>query len=175
MTIGAAECCPASVRFYKPDGLALGFAESFGTTGEWVERTLPVTGTYKILIDPKDENAGSATLRLWNAPADTTAAIAFGGSATLTLGTPGQNGKLTFSGTAGHSITLTESAVSIGTNGCCSTEVSLRGPTGVAVGVERFFGTNGGSQTWTLPATGTYTVVVDPIGAATGSATFALA
>jgi len=75
---------------------------------------LPVTGTYSINIDPADSSTGQITLTLYDVPADPTASITIGGSpVTVTTTTPGQNAKLTFSGTAGQRVNLQMTGVTI--------------------------------------------------------------
>jgi hypothetical protein len=52
--------------------------------------------------------------------------------------------------------------------------VSILKPDGTRLVSPTYVGTNGRSLTTTLPAAGTYSVVVDPQGAATGGMTLAL-
>jgi hypothetical protein len=93
---------------------------------------------------------------------------------TFAIGTPGQNARLTFSGTVGRTVTLSASGVTIGTSGCCSTQLSVLKPDGTRLVVPTYVGRNGRSLTMTLSVTGTYAVVVDPQYAATGAMTLAL-
>ncbi|HEY7195619.1 MAG TPA: hypothetical protein VH306_00360 [Gaiellaceae bacterium] len=176
VTIGSSDCCSANVRILKPDGTGLTFPQPFGTNGGFLEPvTIPAAGTYKVLVDPVDEAAGGASVNLYSVPADTTSAITIGGpTVAVSLPTPGQQRKLTFSGTTGQTVTLTASSVTIGPSDCCSTLVALKGQSGASIGGFMVFGTTGGSQAWVLPSTGTYTLVVDPQGASTGNATFGL-
>ena len=51
--------------------------------------------------------------RVYNVPADATAAGAIGSTTVNTVGTPGQNAAMTFTGTAGQRVSLTASVVSI--------------------------------------------------------------
>lgn len=174
-TIGASDCCGATVAIRKPDGTFLAPNESFGTEGEFVEpRTLPVTGTYTIVLDPYEANTGSATLKLYDVPADTQAPIAVGGSVAVTISTPGQSARLTFSGPASQRVTVTLSNVTIGSSTCCGMQVSIFEPDGSRLS-SAILGTTGGSLSALLPMSGSYTIVIDPIGAATGGATVALA
>jgi hypothetical protein len=86
-----------------------------------------------------------------------------GGSAVaVTLSTPGQNGTLTFNGTASQQVT-----VSLTSNlfGWVTVRLLKRDGSTLA----RQFGFGNGNLAQTLPSTGTYTIVVDPSAAAVGS------
>ena len=69
VTIGTSSCCSARVSILKPDGSTLVFPTPFGTSGGFVDtRSLPVSGTYTILVDPQLADVGSATLTLYDVP-----------------------------------------------------------------------------------------------------------
>jgi hypothetical protein len=87
----------------------------------------------------------------------------------LSLATPGQNARVTFDGTAGRAITLKLSSVTFS-----SAYVSILKPDGSALVSNALVSTGGRTITATLPSDGTYTIVIDPQGAATGSATLTL-
>jgi len=86
-----------------------------GTSGGYIDTiVLPATGTYTVVLDPRGDATGSTTVTLYDVPADITDAVVVGGSAaTVNIGTPGQNGAVTFSGTAGQRVRLAMSGVSI--------------------------------------------------------------
>jgi hypothetical protein len=86
----------------------------------------------------------------------------------VTVTTPGQTARLSFDGVAGQSVTATLSGVTIP-----SGTLQILRPNGVPVAVASFT-TAGGTVRTTLPADGTYTVFVDPVNAAVGSATVRL-
>ena len=68
-----AGCCSIKVSITKPDGTALVAATSMGTSGGYIDvKSLPTTGTYTILVDPQLAAIGSATLQLYDVPADAT-------------------------------------------------------------------------------------------------------
>ena len=104
------------VEFLQPDGtlLAATYLSGGGTFLEPI--SLPVSGTYAIVVDPTSGSGGTVTVRLYDVPADTTATIAAGGSATVTTAAPGQNGTLTFTGTVNQrvSVKLTSASVTSG-------------------------------------------------------------
>ena len=176
VTVGTSSCCSAKISILRPNGSSLVSGTFVGTNGGFVDtKSITITGTHTILVDPQGAATGSITLRLHDVPPDLGGALSIGGAPlSFTMGTPGQNAKVTFSGTAGRTVTLTAGSVTIGTSGCCSTMVSILRPDGTRLVSPTYVGTNGRSLTTTLPATGTYAVVVDPQGAATGGITLTL-
>ena len=132
VTIGTSTTGSLKVSITKPDGTALVAATSMGTSGGYIDvKSLPATGTYTILVDPQLAVIGSATLQLYDVPADLTPSITAGGApVTITTTIPGQNAKLTFAGTAGRRISLTVSGVTIGTSTTGSLKVSITKPDG---------------------------------------------
>src|SRR5919204_251573 len=171
LKISSVTISSALVSILKPDGTALVAASSFGTAGKFIDRTtLPVTGTYTILVDPQGTAIGGATLTLYDVPADVTGSITPGGAAvTVTTTTPGQNAKVTFSGTAGRRISL-----KVGPT-CCSLKVSILKPDGTALVAATAIGTAGGFiDVKSLTVTGTYTIVVAPQSSAVGATTLPL-
>jgi hypothetical protein len=109
-------------------------------------------------------------------PSDPAVAIVPGGSsASLTTTAAGQNGRFTFSGTAGRRVSLRLTNVTIGTSTFSSAKVSLLNPNGTTLLAPTYFGTSGSFvDTQLLGATGTYTVLIDPQSNATGGVTATL-
>jgi hypothetical protein len=173
VTVGTSTCCSVRVSVLRSDGRTLVSPVFVGTNGGFLDATtLPSTGTYAILVDPQGPTTGGVSLTLHDVPADATAALAAGGSATVATTVPGQNAAVTFAGTAGQRVSLEVTAVSVGSSLCCSLRISILRPDGKVLVSPVFVGTNGGFvDATTLPSTGTYTVVVDPQGADTGAAT----
>jgi subtilisin family serine protease len=177
VTIGTSGFSSAKVSILNPGGSTLVAPTYFGTGGGFVDaKTLPVAGTYVILIDPQSNAVGEATLTLYDVPPDAAASIVPGGSAvTVAMTATGQNGRLTFSGTAGRRISLRLTNVSIGPSTSSSAKISISTPAGTTLVSPAYFGTSGGYVDVTaLPATGTYTILIDPQSNATGSATATL-
>ena len=170
VTMGSSTCCSSKVGILKPDGSSLLLGTLFGTSGGFVDtKVLPVNGTYTIVLDPQGMDVGSATATLYDVPPDVTGSLTVGGpGVNMSLGTPGQNATLTFSGTAGQRVTVRASNVTLGTSTCCSFVLSLKRPDGVTV-ASTLLGTNGGAVSATPSVAGTYSVVVDPQLAASGS------
>jgi YD repeat-containing protein len=155
----------------NPDGSTLVAPSSFGTGGSVIDsQVLPTTGTYAIVIDPAVIYTGNVTVTLYNV-ADVTGTITIDGTAVSpTITTPGQRARYTFTGTAGQWVNLGLSSITI-----ASSSVSLLKPDGTSL-VTTTIGTGGGSldPTTALPTTGTYTIIVDPVGNYTGSITITL-
>ena len=78
---------------------------------------------------------------------------------TATIGTPGQNARLTFAGQSGQRISLKLAPVTIS-----SSYVSILKPDGAQLAANVYVSSSGGFvDTKTLPATGTYTIVASRI------------
>ena len=159
-----------TLSLLRPDGTTLAI-KAFAAPTTFVDPVvLPTGGTYTVLIDPANAAVGSLTATLYDVPPDVSGTISVGGPAVhVTPTVPGQNVKLTFDGAAGQAVTVTLSAATIQ-----SGTVSILRPGGAPVALKFFFAP-GGTLTATLPATGSYTLLVDPFNAATGTATVALA
>ena len=164
--------CPL-FSIVKPDGTNLIAPISNCASSYFLDVTvLPVTGSYTIVMDPRAANVGSGTFALFNIPQDATAVITPGGPAiTMTTTVPGQNAKLTFSGTAGQRISLNVTAISSTLS--CPT-FSIVKPDGTNLIVQDSCASSYFLDVTVLPVSGTYTVVMNPKATNTGSATFAL-
>lgn len=159
----------ATIRILKPDGTFLsGTSANINTFVEPV--ILPTTGTYTLVIDGFVYNVGSATAFVFNVPSDVSGSITPGGSDVNVTLSAGQNAKLTFSGTANQRV-----AVKVISTIASRTVKILKPDSSLLAQVQSL---NQGSLTWldtvALPTTGTYTVVVDPVGNSTGDATVTL-
>ena len=151
-------CCTVNISILKPDGTRLmnPVAVASGTVA-MDAKTLPTTGTYKIVVDPYQTATGTVTLTLHDVPADATATATVGGApVTVTTTVAGQNARVLFAGTAGDGIVVTT-----GPGNCCSTAVSILKPDGTTLVSPFGFTTAGGSLYAKLTVTGTYTVFVD--------------
>jgi len=118
------------------------------------------------VIDPPNTTTGSATFTLFDVPPDVTGTIAPGGGFVSSISTPGQNANYTFNGTAGQRVSL-----KIGPSTMSMGYVSITGPNGVSVVSRTIFSS---FETFVdaraLPATGPYTLTIDPYNEATGFA-----
>jgi len=157
------------VSILKPDGTNLVFP--VGSTSGFIDtKTLPVDGTYTILVDPNGTGTGSITITLYDVPADFTAPITAGGApVTAVISAVGQNARLTFSGTANQRV-----SVSMGSSTIPGiTYVSVLNPDGSSL-VFPVGSSSGFIDTFTLPTSGVYTILVDPNATGTGSLTVTL-
>ena len=158
----------ANMRLYSPSGYQIGV---FGmtTSPAYGDYTLGATGTWTVLLDPYLASTGSATFTL--ATDIIGGALTPGASTSVTVTSRGQNAAYTFAGVSGQHITLDVTASNWGAG---SANMRLYSPSGYQIGV---FGmtTSPAYGDYTLGATGTWTVLLDPYLASTGSATFTLA
>ena len=177
VTIGTSCCSSAKISILKPDGSTLLSASSFGTSGGFIDtKTLPQTGSYRILVDPQSNAVGSVTLTLYDVPDDAEAPVVPGGApASAETTAPGQNAGFLFDAIAGDRVSLKLSDVTIGTSCCSSAKISILKPDGSTLLSASSFGTSGGFiDTKTLPQTGSYRILVDPQSNAVGSVTLTL-
>jgi subtilisin family serine protease len=124
-------------------------------------RTLPATGTYTLVIDPSGGSAVSLTVTAYNVPPDATGAtVPGGGAAAIPITVPGQNGSVSFPGSAGQRVSF-KLAMSL------SARIAVQRPDGTTQ-LSAIAGGDTFLDVTTLPATGTYTMSVDPLDAATG-------
>lgn len=131
-------------------------------------QTLALAGTYSILVDYSTKNTGSTTLTLYSVPADLTGTLTAGTGQSVSIGTPGQNGSYSFSGTAGQRVSVFIASVSM------TAVVSIVSDSGSTLGSATVTALPGFVEPVTLPATGTHTVRVDPSGLSTGGVTITL-
>jgi hypothetical protein len=99
-----------------------------------------------------------------------TRVTAGGDIVTATIAGAGKVGLLLFEGKAGQRVSLLLSAGTIGTPSCCAMKVSIRRPDGSVLVSPGYQSASGGYiDVQSLNQSGTYTVVIDPEGTATGS------
>jgi RHS repeat-associated protein len=135
-------------------------------------KTLYSAGTYMVLVDPLSASAtGSMTVTVYDVPVDPSGQIATDGTPTTTGSVArGQAANYSFGGTSGQRVSLVtrNSSIQFG-------EVDLIHPDTWEV-TDHAFGSS--STTFmdpvTLPATGTFTLRVDPSGRYTGQVTLEL-
>jgi RHS repeat-associated protein len=132
--------------------------------------TLPVTGTYTVVVDPRLQQTGTVTFLLSNVPANT-GTTAVGAPTTITTTAIGENATRTFSGTAGQTLTLSVSGNTFNSSGV---DIAVRNPSGGSVAGLFVQAATGFRDAFTLPVTGTYTVVIDPRFEQIGTLTFVL-
>ena len=160
----------AKVTVTNPDGTTLLPATNCGTTCNYDTTALPADGTYTITLNPTDAHTGTLTAQLYQVPADITAATSVNGPAsTLSIGTPGQNGSWTFTGTAGQRVYFNFTGGNFGTS--ARAKVTVTNPDGTTLLPATNCGTTCNYDTTALPADGTYTITLNPTDAHTGTLT----
>jgi len=166
-----------NVSLKDPSGTVLG-SQLLTVLGGFIEpQTLSTSGTHSIFVDPVGGNTGNVTLNLYDTPADVSGTLTVnGGGVGVTLSTPGQNGAYTFSGTASQQVTvrITNSNIRTPTNAVSTVTVKLVRANGTVLTSTTSSGSSFNLNTQTLPATETYTVVIDPTNANSGTLTVAV-
>lgn len=158
-----------AVSVYRPDGGALTTPVTYNTTGGGLDLpVLPMAGTYTIFLNPVSTYTGNVTVTL---STEVMGNITPGGAAVpVTISRIGQNARYFFTGTAGNTVSLQLSSVTI-----TSGYVSLIKPDGSVLAGPTSFNTSGGViDTQVLPTSGTYAIFIDPSGAYTGNVTLTL-
>ena len=152
------------IRIETDASQQLGNTFTCGSTAFVEPQTLPVSGTYTLVVDPSGAGTGQATVNLYDV-VDVTGSITLGGSAVnVSLPVPGQKASFTMSGTAAQQATVRVT----GSTFSCVT-VTLLKPDGTSLTSTFSCGGAFNLATQTLPVTGTYTITVDPNGASAGS------
>lgn len=158
-----------TVAILKPDG-SKWESTTVGPSGGSLDplTALPATGTYTIAVEPVSNYTGSMTVAL-SSPVTGTIAID-GASVPVSLTKVGQTARYTFNGKAGQWVNLGLTSVSI-----TSSAVTLLTSDG-SILASTAVGTAGGGleDQNPLPTTGTYTVLIDPVGSYTGKMTLTL-
>jgi len=152
---------------FAPDGSRVLDSEyvGAGSPGDLDLPKLTVAGRYTAVFAPAGVATGSVTVTL-------SAEVAGGSGATraVTFGRAGQNARLTFTGTAGQRLKITVPANTVPN----STAATLYRPDGASLGRVSLYDTSGENLPDLGPA-GTYSIVLDPSDAGTGSITVGLA
>jgi YD repeat-containing protein len=149
-------------------------------SGSWTGAlTLPTSGEYTVFVDPNGGETGNISFELVSVPADVTGVITIDGpTVQLTTTVSGQNGMLTFMGNANQHVYLKD----VTDNFTNSVYITIYKPAtdgSASITNGAIFDTAGWTTgDWTdaiiLPATGTYTVKVDPYDWGTGHITLEL-
>lgn len=170
VSLGFSAVSPSLAQFaataYRPDGVALTVPTTYSTGGGSLDLpVLPMIGTYTLFLDPVSTYTGNVTV---TASTELTGTVTPGGAAVpISITRVGQNARYTFSGTAGNTVSLQLSSVTIS-----SGMVSIVKPDGTDLVAPTSFGTGGVVlDTQILPTTGTYAVFINPASTYTGNAT----
>jgi hypothetical protein len=156
-----------SVTVLDPGAGVFAPTRAFAKAGIFIDPLdLPQDGPYTVVLNPKSKAIGSVTVTAYDVPADTSAPLTLGSPATGTISVPGQRARFTFSGTAGQRVSLNVESSAF--NGA----ISLLRQDGSSVSSTVMSPSGGFLDPVVLPATETYTVLLDPSGAQTGAAQF---
>jgi hypothetical protein len=174
-TIGAVNCCTTSTAsILKPDGTTLLSPVQFYSVGNGTPTVvLPVSGTYAIFVDAYNAVSGNVTVTLSE---DLSPPISINGPPVVLTNRAGQNAQMFFNGTAGQWITLGVTNTTIAAPNCCTTStVAIYKPDGTALlSPVGFFQPGLATASLQLPASGTYSLVLDPYNAVAGDTTLTL-
>jgi YD repeat-containing protein len=164
--IGAGGIVEADTYFFHPNGTLLASVYSDNNGRDLQIESLPVTGTYTLMVAPRGTYTGSKAITLSQ---DLAAGpiVAGGASVPVSIGRPGQRARLPFSGTAGQKLNL-------GFTGASAFDaITVMKPDGTTFAA--FPGNTDLSIVMpSLPTTGTYGILVDPRYADTRSMTLTL-
>ncbi|MEU2988847.1 VWD domain-containing protein [Micromonospora aurantiaca] len=163
------QCSPLELR--DAEGRLLSSGCVINGAGEIDGTLLPADGTYTVVVDPTERGTGTTTLRLI-ASRDREATISVGGPPVVAVvDRPGAITGYRFTVTASASVTVSATASDLPDQ--CGV-LALHAPDGSTVGTGCVINGAGEIGPTVLPASGAYTLVVDPSGAATGQVTLAL-
>ena len=158
------------VNLVRPDG-SVQTTKFFCCGPEFIDaQLLATTGTYTLWMQHRGSDVGSVTLQLSSVAPDVTGPITIDGPAvTVTTTTPGQDGRVTFSATAGQqvSVSVTDATNPVGWVNLVRPDGSTQAGTIFCCG-PAFIGPQ------VLATTGTYTLWVQHSGTGVGSVTLQL-
>jgi YD repeat-containing protein len=167
--------CDVNVSILNPDKTVLAGPTCMEGDGFIDATTLPTTGTYTILVDPASYATGTLPLSLYTVTDYAGTITQSGASVNVPITTPGQNGALTFSGTAGERVSLGGTGTIAFQIAGCDVKVSIvRASDDLVVASPTCMEVDGFIDAVTLPTTATYRIVIDPANTATGNLTLTL-
>lgn len=148
------------LRVYRPDGSQISYVNCYASNNG-CQLNLPnlIAGTYSVIIEPPHNGDQTMSFKA-TLSTDETTTLARNTAYALNLGRRGQNGRLMFAGTAGETVALRVAGQATEPAGRTVYYTVLR-PNGTTL-----TSTNTTSAATlnlpNLPATGNYTIVVDP-------------
>jgi YD repeat-containing protein len=143
------------------------------STDDLIDATLlRSTATYTVVVTPVTAATSTGSVTLFDVPADfaaTTAPTQGGATTTVHILKPGQNGQITFPGTAGNRVSLNAAGGTItGFIAGCDVNVSILNPDGTTLAPNTCMEQSGFIDATTLPTSGTYTIFINPLSWSTG-------
>lgn len=170
VTESSLQGCDFTLELVRPNGTVLGApVNSCAETAYLETLTLDRTGKWKVIVDPAGTNMGEATLRVFNV-VDASGKFKPGPDIrTFTTEAPGVNAAYQISGKSGDVRTVTITSSTYENDPCPSLVVSLKRPDGSVLTSAQTCGSTLTISGAVLDATGTWTLLVDPQGPATGT------
>lgn len=161
------------LRLVGPDGGTITSGCIINGEGELDTATLPQDGQYTIVLDPTEMVTGTAELRLIQPTADTKPITLDGPILTAALTKPGSIAQFTFNGQPGQRIYVDIPSSKLDSR--CGV-LRLRSPDGSIIHSGCIINGKGdlGNDGVMIPVGGTYTVILDPVDADTGTSTIRL-
>jgi hypothetical protein len=174
LSYAAASSSTTEWKIFRPDGNTWSGSCATSSAGscDYTVTSLPSTGTYVLmLLPPKASSVAAGALAL-STPLSGTFVVS-DPAQTIALARPGQTARYTFSGTAAQALRFNWGSVTVA--GSNNVSVTVLNPSAGTVSSGSFLnGATGGFDIAALPATGTYTVVIDPTSGSTMSGSFSL-
>jgi hypothetical protein len=158
------------LQLVAPDGSVVASGCVINGAGDIDTATLPASGQYTIVVDPNDTVTGTSKLRLVVATATSQPITVNGATLTTNLVKPGSIAQFTFNGVAGQKIYVDLPHSDFPSE--CGI-LTLRQPDGDVLSSGCIINHVGNlsDDAATLPATGQYTIILDPGGNSTGKTT----
>jgi len=170
----------ATLWLVRPDNttqVSTGINNSAGQVFVLDTQVLSTTGIYTLWIQHSGTNVGSETLQINSVPGDITGSITLGGTAVRVPSSGdtalGQNAVLSFTASAGQKVSMNVSNGTYSPSTNCIAYIKNSAGTQLASG-NCGVGASSFIDSVSLSSTGTYTVLVDPQGTATGNTTVQL-
>jgi hypothetical protein len=165
-----------ALTLLRPDGSMQASIPSCGGSVFLDRQTLSMTGTYTLMLDPVGTSTGRADVTLYTVVDVTGSIVPNGASVPVSITKPGQNALLTFDGTAGQVVSASTANNTI--PGFCggpyAYRFSILKPDGSTLVGSPSCGGNLLFGQRTLPVSGIYTLLLDPVEWHTGSITITL-
>ncbi|WP_112277031.1 S8 family peptidase [Lentzea terrae] len=154
------------VRLIRPDGTVVDYGMN-PAPGSVVFDVLPATGTYEVVVKSSNGNGitGSVSLTL-SAPVNAGTVTIGGPTVRISVSRAGQDGQVSFTGAAAEKLRLNTSGSTFSNK---AFNLTILKPDGAPLVDRNFRPDQGAFDLPVLPVSGSYTVLIDPAVAGTGS------
>ena len=156
----------------RPDGQLVYGQATYDQNGTQLRGpyVLDQSGTWTVVLDPYIETTGTATVRLYLATDQTGPAPTNGTTFNASITTPGQQAVFSFDGVAGERYSLDVSNLNFAENGYAQVQYRRPGGGGLVYG-GIVYSPGGFIEPIQLDRSGSWQVIVSPIGSSTGTPT----